>query len=413
MDNKGFIMAKTTEKLTARDVEKLKAVPGKHADGAGLYLQVQGSASWILRYQFQGKERYLGLGPLSLIDLAEARARAFTARRQIFDGIDPVAAKAVSRISRKREEAKSITFEEATRGYFIAKQSDWSNAKHKWQVERNVEMYAAPILNPLLVAEIETKHIKQVLEPIWKTLDVTARRLRGRIEAIINYGVTITGGHFKEGKNPARWGDHLEHVLTKNRKKVIHQAAMPWREVSGFMAKLREHTAPSARALEFTVLTAVRTTETIGAMAGEFDLDAGVWVIPEGRMKMDIEHAVPLSPRAVDILEGLGIRQLKPTDRLFPFSDAAMRRLLQVDMGHREMTVHGLRSSFRDWAEELTSFPSRDVERCLAHKVNSAVESAYQRSAAVERRRPIMNAWADYCAQPAPERKVVPIRKAS
>ncbi|HLJ64610.1 MAG TPA: integrase arm-type DNA-binding domain-containing protein [Stellaceae bacterium] len=404
-------MAKTTEKLTAGMVEKLKGVPGKHADGAGLYLQVQGSASWILRYQFRGKERYLGLGPLSVIDLAEARARALDARRQIFDGIDPVAAKAASLISQKREEAKSVTFEEATKAYFVAKRSDWSNAKHKWQVERNVEMYAAPILNPLLVSEIETKHVMQVLEPIWKTLDVTARRLRGRIEDILNYGITITSGHFKEGKNPATWNGHLEHVLTKNRKKVVHQAAMPWREISGFMAKLREHTAPSARALEFTVLTAVRTSETIGAVAGEFDLDAAVWVIPQERMKMDIEHRVPLAPRVIEILKALGIRDRKPSDRLFPFSDAAMRRLLQVDMGHREATIHGMRSAFRDWAEEQTSFPSRDVERCLAHKVNNAVESAYQRSAAVERRRPIMNTWADYCAQPAPEGRIVQLRR--
>lgn len=406
-------MAKQIEKLTQDDVANLTK-PGFHGDGLGLYLQVSvwGTKSWVLRYTRHQKAHTLGLGPAHTIGLMEARRRARKARQQLLDGVDPIAAKREAAAAAKLKLARMMTFKQCAEAYIKAHRAGWKNPKHADQWGATLETYAYPILGKLDVASIDAALVMKVLEPIWTEKNETATRVRGRIENILDWA---GARKYRQGENPARWRGHLDKLLPKPTKvqKVAHHAALPYREIGAFMADLRQRQGMSALAMEFTVLTCARTGETIGATWAEIDFDNRIWTIAPERMKAEREHRVPLVDRAMEILEEL--RQLggefvfpgpKPTK---PMSNMAMLQLLKR-MERPNLTVHGFRSTFRDWAAEQTNFPSELAEMALAHTVGNKVEAAYRRGDMFEKRRKMAEAWAKYCATLPAQGEVVPIR---
>jgi integrase len=386
-------------RLTARTVET-KTQRGRFADGGGLFLQVSkwGTKSWIFRYQRNGRERHMGLGPLHTLSLADARDRARECRRQLLDGRDPIEARETDRARLRIEAARVVLFKDCAEQYHHAQQAGWRSTKHGRQWKISVETYVYPILGTLPVSSIDTALVVKCLEPIWRIKPQTAKRVRARIESVLNFA-TVSG--FRQGDNPARWRGHLDNLLpapTKVRA-VVHREALPYGEVPGFMAELRRRDGLAARALEVAVLTALRTGEIIGATWTEFDLVAKVWTIPAGKMKGGREHRVPLSPRVVEILAEL------PRDRPHVFFDFRVGKRLPKDsmldtlrnMGLRGATVHGFRSTFRDWAAETTSYPNHVVEMALAHAIGDRVEAAYRRGDLFEKRRRLMAEWTKYC----------------
>lgn len=417
-------MARTINKLSAAKVAK-ETKPGMYGDGGGLWLQVAKrtaksagagdvTKSWLFRYMLAGKARYMGLGDINTFSLAEARERARRARQLLADGIDPIEAKQGKKAAERAEDAKRVTFWEAAEKYIAAHRAGWKNEKHADQWKNTLDTYAKPILGDLHVAAVETGHIIKVLEPIWTTKAETASRVRGRMELVLDWA---TARGFRSGDNPARWRGHLDKLLPARAKvaKVQHQPALPYTDLPAFMSELRDMDSISARALEFTILNASRTGEVIGAKWSEIDLAAKVWTIPPARMKASREHRVPLSERAVKILDALP-REVE-SEFVFPgarkgrgLSNMAMLELLR---GMRDgITVHGMRSSFRDWAGEATNFPRDLAEAALAHVLSDKTEAAYRRGDALEKRRKLMIAWAGYCAQkPADKGNVVAIRE--
>ncbi len=401
-------------KLTAVKVAKLTE-RGRYADGGNLYLQISqwGTKSWILRYMQNGKARTMGLGDLATFSLSEARQRARAMRQLLADGIDPLQKRREAQQMAKIEAARTVTFKEAASRYISAHDKSWRNEKHRYQWNATVLEYACGFIGGMDVAEIETNDILRVLEPIWTTKPDTAERLRGRLEAVIDWA---TARKLRTGDNPARWKGHLKHLLPEKKNGTEHYAALPWGEMPAFMAELRAVDSISARALEFTILTAARTGETLGAQWDEIDFDAKVWTIPGARMKAGREHRVPLCDGALKLLKGLSREHGNPY--VFPgarrgrgLSNLAMLMTLRR-MGYGQYTVHGFRSSFRDWAAEQTNFPREIAEACLAHTIGTAVERSYRRGDFFEKRRRLMDAWASYCAKPAGNGGVVPIRKA-
>ena len=391
-------MARTVGKLTALKVSRpLK--PGMYADGAGLYLQVTGAGakSWLYRFSLQGKAREMGLGSLSAVSLSEARIKAGECRRLREEGVDPIEARKVRREQAALDAAKSITFKEAAANYIASHRAGWRNEKHASQWENTLATYAEPVLGRVSIQAIDTTLVLKVLEPIWKTKPETASRLRGRIEAILDWA-KVRG--LRQGENPARWRGHLDHLLPARSKvrRVKHHAALSYAELPDFIAKLRAQEGVAARALEFTILTAARTGDTIGAVWYEVNTSDKVWTVPADRMKAGKEHRVPLSSRALAILrEG---HDMQTSDYVFPggkagkpLSNMAMTEVLRR-MGRRDITVHGFRSTFRDWAAERTNFPSEVVEMALAHAVGDKVEAAYRRGDLFEKRRRLMAEWA-------------------
>lgn len=398
-------MARPINKLTDRKVASVKA-PGRHSDGGGLYLRIttQGARSWIFMATLGGKRTEIGLGSLNGVSLAAARRLAEKMREAVAAGDDPRA------ILPKGEESTESTAPEVpsipTFGTFAdAILADilpgFKNAKHRQQWTNTLNKYGAA-LRPISVSEVNTENVLAVLRPIWSTKNETASRLRGRIERIL--GAAKAAGHRqRDSQNPATWDDHLEHFLVARRKAdKTHHAAVPWEQVPTFWSKLalRRH-SPSVEALRLTILTLARTSEMICARRREVDLDLEIWTVPADRMKMQIEHKVALSRQAVAIFrrrcEGLG-----PDDFIFSgsgksghLSNMAMLMLLQGDMGYDE-TVHGFRSTFRDWAGDATEFARELAEHALAHAVGDESEQAYRRGTAVKKRRPLMQAWADY-----------------
>jgi len=375
--------------LTARKVET--AGPGRHVDGRGLMLFVKpsGSRSWVLRYQRSGRRRDMGLGSWPEVTLAMARERALEARRLIAEGKDPLADRA--RIDR-------VSFAEAASAVIEAKRSGWRNAKHAAQWTSTLETYAFPHLGDLDVREIGTQDVLAVLRQIWTEKPETASRVRQRIEAVIDYASAIGA---REGENPARWRGHLDHILPKPTKvrAVEHHAAMDWRDAPAFMAQLAEREGFGARALAFAILTAARSGEVRGMLWSEISLEDGVWTVPAGRMKAGKEHRVPQTPAA---LQRLGVRR-DPDDLVFPGERALDRPLSDMTlsavlkrMGHGDLTVHGFRSTFRDWAGETTAFPREVVEAALAHRLKDKAEAAYARGDLFAKRRELMAAWAEY-----------------
>ena len=400
-----------TGKLTALKTDKVKA-SGYYGDGGGLFLQVSryGTKSWVFRFKANGRLREMGLGSLDTYSLAEARERARNCRKLRDEGKDPIEERNAARLAVKLEATKAITFEQCAERHIAAHRAGWRNGKHRDQWSSTLETYVNPIIGALPVQAIDTTLVMKAVEPIWNEKPETASRVRGRIEAILDWA---TARGFRAGENPARWRGHLDKLLPKKTKvrRIEHHAALPYREIAAFVAELRSQEGIAARALEFAILTAARTGEVIGALWGELDLAVRLWTIPAERMKADKEHRVPLSDAAIAILEDL--QRVRQGDYVFPggragrpISNMAMTMTLRR-MGRGELTVHGFRSSFRDWAAERTGFPAEVAEMALAHAVSDKVEAAYRRGDLFQKRRQLMDAWARYCATPAPAGKVV------
>lgn len=411
-------MASVVNKLSAAGVAKERA-PGLYGDGGGLYLQVAkgGSKSWIFRFMIAGKARYMGLGSIDTFSLREARERAKEARKLVADGIDPIDTRREMIAAARADDAKLVSFSEAAKRYIKAHEAGWKNAKHADQWRNTLATYADPVIGPLSVAKIDTGHIMQIIEPIWTGKTETASRVRGRIEAVLNWA---TARRYRSGDNPARWRGHLDKLLPAPSRvaKIRHHPAMPYTDLPAFMQRLRALNSISANALEFTILTAVRTSEAIGATESEFDLEAKVWTIPAERMKANRPHRVPLSDRALEILkttprEANSLYVFPGAKRGKPLSNMAMLELLQGLEGAEGLTVHGFRSTFRDWAAEQSRFPREIAEAALAHVVKDKTEAAYQRGDLLEKRRKLMAAWAGFATTTKARREnVVAMKKA-
>lgn len=407
-------MGRRSNRLTAKAVEQQKRA-GYWPDGDGLYLQVSPTRtkSWVFRFTLRGKTHEMGLGSLTSFGLAEARERAQAARKLVADGVDPIEARRAARAQTALAEAKSITFEKCAESYIASHRAKWTNAKHASQWTNTLKTYCAPF-NALPVQATDTGLVLKALEPIWTEKPETSTRLRARIEAVIDWA-TVRG--YRAGDNPARWKGHLDKLLPALKKKarVKHHPALPYAQIGAFMAALKAQEGTAARALEFTILTCARTGEVIGANPDEFDLKKSLWTIPASRMKAGREHRVPLSPRAMELVREQLEREAKyvfpgqKEDQ--PLSNMAMLALL-ARMKRTDLTVHGFRSSFRDWASEQTNYPREVAEMALAHAVSDQVEAAYRRGDLFEKRKRLMADWAKYCAQRHKSGKVVPIRKA-
>lgn len=410
-------MARQSNRIPATTLPKLLRTPGRHADGNGLYLFVTDSkASWVFRYRDRrtGRQRDMGMGSASLLTLAEARAKALEARRMIVNGQDPIDTRTAERDALRTSHANVRTFSDCALACIEAKRAEWRSQKHADQWRRTLENDAAALWK-LPVASIELRHVLLVLEPIWAVKTETASRVRQRIEAVLDWA-TVRG--YRSGDNPARWRGNLEAVLARpsKSKKRGHHAAVPYVEVPSVLAAVRDRTSISARLLELVMLSACRVNEAASARWEEFDLEAGIWRIPAERMKSGRIHEVPLCPALVRMLAALP----RTGDYVFPgmtrgnkqkpvVPDSA-RALLQREIGRRE-TVHGFRSSFRDWAAERTNYPREIAEAALAHVVTNKTEAAYRRTTMLEKRRRLMCEWADYLAQPeVTSTSVTPIR---
>lgn len=407
-------MARTVEKLTALAVSRASK-PGYYGDGAGLYLQVSasGTKSWIFRYTLAKKQREMGLGALHTVTLAQAREKAKACRASLLEGIDPLEARNAVKLEAALERAKTVTFDHCASEYIAAHSSSWKNDKHVVQWQNSLKNYASPTIGGLPVAAVDTAMVMKVLQPIWNTKTETATRVRSRIENILDWA---TVSKFRVGENPARWRGHLENLLAEPRKvtKVQHFAALPWQEIGAFMAELRQREGSSARAVEFGILTAARSGEVRGARWEEFDLDAAVWTVPAERMKAGREHRVPLSTAALALIKAMP----DVGDYVFPgqrkgamLSDMSLTAVLRrMDRG--DITMHGFRSTFRDWCAESigNSFPREVCEHALAHSLPDKVEAAYRRGDLIEKRKVLMQVWADYCGKQPEIASVTAIR---
>ncbi len=384
-------MSRSLHRLTALDVKNL-AKPGLHSDGGSLYLNLgaNGRKSWRIVYVRHGKRVELGIGSYPTVSLAKARERAAEARKLLQEGADPK--KAWS----SQHPAKNPNFGAVATEHIEAHEPAWKNAKHRQQWRNTLSTYASSLWDTR-VDQITVDDIMAILKPIWSTKPETASRVRGRIESVLD-AAKVRG--LRSGENPATWRGNLALLLPARKKgPKRHHPAMPIVEVPKFFGKLRAAQGLSARALELTILTAARTSEVLQASWSEFDLPGTTWTVPASRMKAGREHRVPLSPAAVELLNALPT----PADHVFPgqvegkpLSNMAMEMCLRR-MGQDQYTVHGFRSSFRDWAGEATDFPREIAEMALAHQIGSAVERAYRRGNSFARRRDLMNAWAEFC----------------
>ncbi|MFL9859480.1 tyrosine-type recombinase/integrase [Paraburkholderia madseniana] len=408
-------MPKVAKELGALAVSKLKE-PGMHPVGkvAGLYLQVLGpvSRSWILRVKVGEKRREIGLGSYPAVSLKEAQTKAQGERDKISAGIDPILQRREAASNLRANQALEMTFEAAAKRFMDAKSSEWKNPKHGDQWRNTLETYAYPLIGRLYVRHIGREHVMQVLEPIWLTKNETASRLRGRIEAILNWG-KVKG--YRAGENPAAWRGNLENLLSKPSKvqKVRNHPALPISEIGEFMPRLRAIDANGARCLDFAILTAARSGEARGACFSEIDWDANVWRVPAERMKAKKEHRVPLSAAAVTLLKSMP--QSKDHDVIFPSPRGKVLSDMTLLMMVRRLGVaavpHGFRSTFRDWAGERTNYPRELAEVALAHVKGDATEAAYWRSDVLEKRRRMMDDWAQFIAVPTPKGAVLPLHR--
>lgn len=397
------------KKLTAVQVKNITK-PGNYADGDGLRMKVSkaGSKAWLYRYRIHGKAHEMGLGTYPTRSLKGAREETVRLRKLVLDGIDPLIEK-----SKLRQKAQDVlTFDQCTDKFHEMKKAEWSSELHakKWlQAMRN---HCSPVIGNLPVSEIDTEHVLRVVQPIWTKKTVLASNLRERIESVLSWSASI--GYREKGLNPAIWRGHLEHLLPKKNKvhKAVHHPALEYQEIGKFMKELREVDTTASQALQFTILTACRSKEVFGATWDEIDLDKAVWVIPGSRMKMRKDHRVPLSKHAVELLEELpGSGYVFPSTRhgwVKPIADTQMWRLMK--RLRPSLTVHGFRSSFRQWAAEQTNYPREVAEQALAHAAGDSTEQAYQRSDLLDKRRPLMQAWADHCEKVNVSADVVGIR---
>jgi integrase len=399
------MVERKTKRLSSRTVDTAK--PGKYADGGGLYLIVSpsGSQKWVFRYMRDGRAREMGLGAATGANLAQARTKALDAASKLSAGVDPLHDKA-----RSTGVPTFAVFADEVRQSLSA---GFRNEKHRAQWKMTLETYAAP-LAALRVDAIDTADVLACLKPIWTAKSETASRVRGRIEKVLD---AAKARGLRTAENPARWRGHLDHLLPKSGKLTReHHPAMPYKDVPGFVAELRQRSGVAALALEFAILTGGRSGEAMGARWAEMDLDAAIWTVPAIRMKPGRVHRVPLSGRALEIVKALG--EAKTGEFVFPGSklgkslsvmalEMVLRRMNPKGIDGifrwidpqllRPVTVHGFRSSFRDWAGNETSFPREIAEQALSHVIGDKAEQAYRRGDALERRRDLMQAWANYC----------------
>jgi integrase len=404
-------VSRSIHKLSARRVETEKRV-GKHSDGGGLWLFItkDGSKRWVFAYERNKKRREMGLGPASDVSLGKARDLASTAREQLAQGIDPIEARRAAEAEAdeaarqaKRERVGPVLFGAFAEDYIDTHEEGWKNPKHRQQWRNTIKTHAVALLE-MPVQDIFVDDVVAVLKPIWRTVPETASRLRGRIENILD--AAKASKHIQgPWENPARWRGNLNHLLPKRRtkKQVRHHPAMPFEELPAFWKRLRARPALAARALELTILCATRTNETLRMRWSEVDLDAGVWTIPADRMKMEVEHRIPLCNVAVTLLRDIASgSNYDPGDFVFkggkagkPLSQMAMTMVLRrMKLGH--FTVHGMRSAFRDYMGEMTDHAESVVEQALAHQVGDETSRAYRRGDAFLKRRVLMNGWEAY-----------------
>ncbi|WP_420430401.1 tyrosine-type recombinase/integrase [Kordiimonas sp.] len=394
-------MSRAIHKLSARRVAT-ESTKGLYGDGGGLYLQVgpTGSKSWIFRFMMNRKSRDMGLGSVNDFSLAEAREAARDCRRLVRDGIDPIDARHSQRRERMAEAARQQTFKECAMDYIRTHSSSWKNAKHCQQWENTLNTYAYPVLGKLAVRDIDTHLVKQVLDPIWQIKTETATRVRNRIERVLDWA---TVQQLRQGENPARWKGHLENLLPAptKLKNVQHHKALPYAETATFLKELDAVDGVSAQGLRFLILTAARSGEVRNAVWDDIDMEKKTWTIPAEKMKAGKEHIVPLSDAALDVLKRM--QKFREGDLVFPgsrerrpLSDMAFTQLLRR-MKKDGVTAHGFRSSFRDWAGETTAFAREVIEAALAHQLKDKTEAAYFRSNLLDKRRTLMDDWANYC----------------
>ncbi len=390
--------------------------PGRHADGGGLYLLVDpsGAKRWVLRTVVQGRRVDMGLGRYSPTSetgsLSAARKRAEEYRDIARAGGDPLAQRAARRAD---DRVKGKSFREFAIEYVETHRSEWKNAKHAAQWKTTLEKYAYPVFGEVPVGKVDSAMVVEALRPVWTKLPETASRLRGRLETIFD---AAKATKLRAGDNPAEWAGSLQASLPRHSRKqrIVHHPALPYREVGAFMALLPHQAGVAARALQFAILTAARTNEVVGARWEEFDMQEKSWTIPKTRMKAKKPHRVPLSRRIVEILEAL------PRDSEFlfpgrsldrPMSNMAMLAVLKR-MERTDITVHGFRSTFRDWAGEQTAYAREVIEHALAHQLADESEAAYQRGDLLRKRRALMDDWATYCSSAVPKNATVtPMRR--
>ena len=413
-----------TKHVSGRSLNRLSALAirtarvGMHCDGGGLYLQVTASGngvlnrSWLYRFTLHGRERQMGLGSLETVSLADAREKAADARKLVKEGKDPIAEKHAAKAAMALAAAQSMTFDQCRDAYIQSHRAGWKSIKHAAQWPSTLKTYVTPVFGKVPVQSVDTGLIIQALEPIWATIPETASRVRGRIKSVLDWA---KARGFREGENPARWRGHLDNLLPARSKvrAVKHHAALPYSEMSAFMVTLRGRKGVAASALDFLILTAARTSEVIGARWSEIDLGSKLWSIPGERMKAGRDHRVPLSEPAMAVLKAM--KEKRQNDYVFPgdrracLSNMAFLMLLRR-MDRTDLTAHGFRATFRTWAAEQSNFPREVIEAALAHVVGDETERAYQRGDMFEKRRRLMTAWADYCANQPGE--VVPFRTA-
>jgi integrase len=397
-------MPKIAKELTPLAVSKIRRT-GLHAvggiNGLGLKVMPSGSRAWVLRTMVAGKRREYGLGGYPSVTLASARDRARTMLDQLFAGIDPSVTKKQAKSQLAAQKARAITFKVVAEQYIAQHEAGWKNAKHAAQWTSTLETYAFPVCGNLVVADVDTATVLRILQPIWVEKSETASRLRGRIEAVLDFA---TARGLREGPNPARWKGHLALTLPSKRKvsPVKHHPAVPVKDMPAFFKELQRREGIAARALEFLTLTAARSGEVRGALWSEIDFAKKVWTVPAERMKAKREHRVPLSTQAIAFLKALPSHKTggmlfpgaKPKTKLSDMALTALMRRMEINA-----VPHGLRSSFRDWVGEATVYPNEVAEMALAHAVGNAVEAAYRRGDLFEKRRSMMEDWAAFLTQ--------------
>ena len=401
-------MAQKIQRLTALKVAHVSK-PGLYADGGGLYLRVGrgGTKSWAFRFMLKGTPREMGFGSYTKVSLTDARRKAGDARLLLSDGHDPLARRQEEQRQRLAAEklaaARTMNFNQCAEAYIASHEISWKNDKHRQQWRNTLSTYVSPVFGSVPVQDVGIDLIMEVIEPLWKSKTETARRIRGRIEVVLDWA-RVRG--YRTGENPARWRGNIDHLLPVRSKvrAVKHHAAQPYAEIPAFMIDLRKIEGASAAALEFLILTAARTGEVIGARWPEMNLKKQFWVVPAERMKSRREHRVPLSPAAIAVLKRMPHSEsgyvFSARNSENPLSNMALLMTLGR-MNHGDVTAHGFRSTFRDWAAECTNFPTETVEMALAHVIENKTEAAYRRGDLFEKRRQLMDAWATFCATPS------------
>lgn len=393
-------MPKLKRKFTAMEVNRIKE-PGKHPIGENLYLQITGSGtrSWIFRYHFRGKARWMGLGSTKNITLAQARDQVIDFRRKIASDLDPIEERLRTRSENSKSQKQSPSFDECARDYIKAHKAAWNNPKHISQWENTIATYASPVIGTMSISCITTEDVLRVLQPIWAVKTETASRLRGRMERILSWAKVKK---LRQGENPAIWRGNLDQLLPRKNavQTTTNFKALPFSQIQEFLSNLRTLDGISPRALEFLIFTATRTGETLYAKWDEFDFENHVWSIPSHRMKNRKVHHVPLCKSSLNVLNQM--KDSRINDYVFPGTKKGqplsnMALLMLIKRLKYDITTHGFRSTFSDWAYERTNFSREVIEKSLAHTIKNKAEAAYRRGDLLLKRRKLMMLWDNYC----------------